>query len=99
MEEEQPLGSSASSSGTDTLAKPRDQPAELVPVDYKIFAMGTDEKIEPHLVFVDVNGTPLQMEIDCTGSALTLISQETFSKLGVQGGAPQLEKTSLHLRT
>ena len=60
--------------------------------------MGTDEKIEPYLVFVDVNGTTLQMEID-TGSALTLISQETFSKLWPQGEAPQLEKTSLRLRT
>ena len=98
MEEEQPLGSSASSSGTDTPAKPRDQPAELLPVNYEIFAMGTDEKIEPYLVFVDVNGTTLQMEID-TGSALTLISQETFSKLWPQGGAPQLEKTSFRLKT
>ena len=98
MEEEQPLGSSASSSGTDTPAKPRDQPAELLPVNYEIFAVGTDEKIEPYLVFVDVSGTTLQMEID-TGSALTLISQETFSKLWPQGGPPQLEKTSLCLRT
>ena len=49
-------------------------------------------------MFVDVNGTTLQMEID-TVSALTLISQETFSKLWPQGEAPQLEKTSLRLRT
>ena len=47
---------------------------------------------------VDINGATLQMEID-TGSAMTLISQATFSKLWSQGNAPVLESTPIRLRT
>ena len=47
---------------------------------------------------VDINGATLQMEID-TSSALTLISQATFSKLWSQGNAPVLESTPISLST
>ena len=38
------------------------------------------------------------MEID-TGSALTLISQETFRRLWPQGESPKLDSTPIRLRT
>ena len=38
------------------------------------------------------------MEID-TGSALTLVSQATFSKLWPQGNSPPLASTPIRLRT
>ena len=64
------LGSSASSSGTDTPAKPLDQPAELLPVNYDIFAVGIYQRYALSGV-CGCEWTTLQMEID-TGSALTL---------------------------
>ena len=60
--------------------------------------MGTDRKAGPYLTTVTINDATLQMEID-TGSALTLISESTFSKLWPQGNAPHLENTGIRLRT
>ena len=50
------------------------------------------------MVSVDINGATLSMEID-TGSAVSLISEETFSELWHQGKSPCLESTSIRLRT
>ena len=47
---------------------------------------------------VSLNGAMLQMEID-TGTALTLISETTFSELWPRGNSPHLESTSIHLQT
>ena len=62
-------GSSPSASPVVPLVPPAGPPAEPFPVDYQIFAVGTDTKV---LVSVDINGATLLMEID-TGSALTLV--------------------------
>ena len=63
-----------------------------------MFGVGTDKKADPYLVTVTVEGATLQMEID-TGSALTLISQATFSKLWPEGQSPRLEGTTVRLKT
>ena len=47
---------------------------------------------------VEISGATLQMEID-TGSALTLVSQATFSQLWPHENAPRLETTPVRLRT
>ena len=73
-------------------------PPEPFPVDYNVFVVGTDKKVDPYLATVTINGATQQMEID-TGSALTLISQATFSKLWPDGNAPHLESTAVRLRT
>ena len=67
-------------------------------MNYDLFAVETDMKVDPYLVSVDINGATQQMEID-TGSALTLISQATFSKLWSQGNAPIPESTLVRIRT
>ena len=77
---------------------PHVRPTEPLPVNYEIYALGTDKKVDPYRVTVNINGAALQMEID-TGSALTLISQATFSTLWPQGKSPSLKSTSIHLRT
>ena len=64
-------------------------PPEPLPVDYNVFGVGTDKKANTYLVTVTVDGATLQMEID-TGSALTLISKATFSKLWPEGQSPRL---------
>ena len=79
-------------------ATPQVPPAEPHPVNYDIFAVGPDKKVDPYLVSVDIDGATLQMEID-TGSALTLISQATFSQLWPQGKSPSLQSTPIRLRT
>ena len=63
-----------------------------------MFAVGTDKKVDAYLAAVEINGATLLTEID-TGSALSLISQLTFSKLWPQGISPKLESTSIRLRT
>ena len=67
-------------------------------MDYNVFGVGTDKEADPYLVTVTVDGAILQMEID-TGSALTLISQATFSKLWPEGQSPRLEGTTVRLKT
>ncbi|ETW98460.1 MAG: hypothetical protein ETSY2_42800 [Candidatus Entotheonella gemina] len=47
---------------------------------------------------ITLNGATLQMEID-TGSALTLISEATYSALWPKGNSPRLEPTPVRLRT
>ena len=47
---------------------------------------------------VDISGATHQMEVD-TGSALTLVSEATFSKLWPPGTYPHLESTPIRLRT
>ena len=64
-------------------------------MDYSIFAVGTDKKVDPYLAAVGINGATV---ID-TGSALSLVSQSTFSKLWPQGNSPKLESISIRLRT
>ena len=74
-------------------------PTQLpLPVDYNIYELGMYKKVEPYLTKVTINGATLQMEID-TGSALTLISQATFSKLWPGDNSPHLERTPIRLRT
>ena len=63
-----------------------------------MFVVATDRKVHPYLTTLSINSSTLQMEID-TGSALTLISQATFSKLWPGRNAPHLESTSVRLRT
>ena len=88
--------------GTDKKAHPpatqESPPQEPLPVDYSVFGVGTDKEADPYLVTVTVEGATLQMEID-TGSALTLISQATFSKLWPEGQSPRLEGTTVRLKT
>ena len=88
--------------GTDKKANPpasqESPPQEPLPVDTSVFGVGTDKKADPYLVTVTVEGATLQMEID-TGSALTLISQATFSKLWPEGQSPRLEGTTVRLKT
>ena len=87
--------------GNPTIAspeKPQVQPVEPLPVNYDLFAVETDKKVDPYLVFIDINGATLQMEID-TGSVLTPIGQAIFSNLWSQGNAPILESTPIRLRT
>ena len=94
-EEDEPSSRSSTNAGPVT---PQAPPVEPFPVNYDLFAVGTDKKIDPYLVSVDINGATLQMETD-TGSAMTLISQTTFSKLWPQGNSPPLENTPIRLRT
>ena len=91
-------GSSPSASPVVPLVPPEGPPAEPHPVDYQIFAVGTDTKVDPYLVSVDINGATLLMEID-TGSALTLVSETTFAQLWPRGKSPRLESTSIRLMT
>ena len=91
-------GTEGSSSKALPNASPQGPPAEPFPVDYNIFAVGTDKKVDPYLAAVEINGATLLMEID-TGSALTLISRATFSKLWQQGESTKLEHTPIRLRT
>ena len=93
-EVEPPAGRSTSASPP----KPQALPARPLPVDYKLFEVGTQDKVDPYMVPVVIDGATLLMEID-TGSALTLISQTTFSALWPQGKSPHLESTSIRLRT
>ena len=93
-EVEPPAGSSTSASPP----KPQALPATPLPVDYNLFEVGTQDKVDPYMVPVVIDGATLLMEID-TGSALTLISQTTFSALWPQGKSPHLESTSIRLRT
>ena len=51
-------------------------PTEPLHVDYNIFVVGADRKVDPYMASVEISGA----EID-TGSALTLVSQATFSQL------------------
>ena len=74
------------------------RPPNRSPVDFNIIAVGTDKKVDPYLAAVEINGATLLMEID-TGSALTLISQETFRRLWPQGESPKLDSTPIRLRT
>ena len=69
-----------------------------LPVEYNLYEVGLDKKVQPYTTTVCLNGTTLQMEID-TGSALTLISETTFSKLWPKGHSPHLESTSIRLQT
>ena len=94
-EEDEP--SSRSSTNAAPVA-PQAPPVEPLPVNYDLFAVGTDKKVDPYLMSVDIDGATLLMEID-TGSALTLISQATFSTLWNQENSPRLENTSIRLRT
>ena len=48
-------------------AKPQVPPVEPLPVNYDLSAVGTETKVDPYLVSVDINGATLQMDID-TGS-------------------------------
>ena len=77
---------------------PQPDPSEPIPVDYNVFAVGRDKKVPPYLATVTVNNAKLQMEID-TGSALTLISQATYSSLWPKGLSPPLLSTTVRLRT
>ena len=79
-------------------ATPQAPPAEPLPVNYDVFEVETDRKVEPYLVSVDISGATHQMEID-TGSAVTLVSEATFSKLWHPGKPPRLENTPIRLRT
>ena len=60
--------------GNSSQVAPQVRPTEPLPVNYEIYALGTDKKVDPYRVTVDIYGAALQMEID-TGSVLTLISQ------------------------
>ncbi|ETW98967.1 MAG: hypothetical protein ETSY2_41820 [Candidatus Entotheonella gemina] len=93
-EVEPPAGSSTNASPP----KPQALPATPLPVDYNLFEVGTQDKVDPYMVPVVIDGANLLMEID-TGSALTLISQTTFSALWPQEKSPHLESTSIRLRT
>ena len=73
-------------------------PQQPLPVDYNVFVMGPDKTAEPYLTTVTINGATLKMEID-TGSAVTLVSQATFSKLWPDGNSPRLEGTAVRLKT
>ena len=95
---EQEAGSPFRNPASASPEKPQVPPVEPLPVNYDLFALGTDKKVDPYLVSVDINGATLQMEID-TGFAMTLISQATFSKLWSQGNAPVLESTPIRLWT
>ena len=46
-------------------------PPEPLPVEYDIFVVGTDKKVESYLVAVEICDASLTMEID-TGSTFTL---------------------------
>ena len=48
-------------------AKPQVPPVESLPVNYDLSAVGTDKKVDPYLVSVDINGATMQIDID-TGS-------------------------------
>ena len=87
-------GSSTSASH----ATPQAPPTEPLPVNYDVFEVETDRKVEPYLVSVDISGATHQMEIE-TGSAVTLVSEATFSKLWPPGKPPRLENTPIRLRT
>ena len=81
---------SASGSSTSCLATPQVPqvpPAEPLLGNYDIFAVGTDKKSHPYMVSVCISGATLQMEID-TGSVLSLVSQEVFSRLWPPGKSP-----------
>ena len=71
---------------------------ELLPVDHNVFAVGTAQKENPYLTTVTIIGSTLQIEI-YTGSAVSLISQATLSKLWPQGKSPHLEDSPVCLRT
>ena len=94
-------GTKPSTSGAvaaDPPPTPQPDLPEPIPVDYNVFAVGTDKKVAPYLTTVAVNNAKLQMEID-TGSALTLISQATYSSLWPEGLSPPLQSTTVRLRT
>ena len=96
--EEGPESPSSAVDTEDTTTTQQTPPPEPFPVDYNVFVVGTDKKVDPYLATVTINGATQLMEID-TGSALTLISQATFSKLWPDGNAPHLESTAVRLRT
>ena len=79
-----------------TQETPPQQPP--LPVDYNVFVMGPDKTADPYLTTVTISGATLQMEI-YTGSAATLVSQSTFSKLWPEGNSPHLEGTTVRLKT
>lgn len=73
-------------------------PMEPLHVDYNVFVVGMDKKVDPYLTTVTINGAALQMEVD-TGSSLTLISRDISSKLWERGNSPHLESTPVRPRT
>ena len=83
----------------DDEAEPPPPPPQPDPrqVDYNMFVVCTNQ-VAPFTVSVEVDGSPLTMEID-TGAALSLISQTTYSQLSPEGGAPTLEKSPIRLCT
>ena len=93
-EAEPSSASSTSASPQTPHALPVEPTAEPFPVDYNIFAVGTD-KADPYLASMEINGAALQMEID-TGSALTLM--EPSQNTGPRGGL-RIWRVPIYLKT
>ena len=92
-----PLSTSTAIPGTGPPATDN-APTEPPPIEYNLYVVGRDKKAEPYTTTITLNGATLQMEID-TGSALTLISETTYSTLWPKGNSPRLEPTPVRLRT
>ena len=62
-----------------------------------MYALG-NEKCDPFLVPVYINGICVHLELD-TGASMTLISKKTLDKLWPRETRPKLRSTSTRLRT
>ena len=65
--------------------------------DYTMYTL-TGVSVKPLKVTVSVNNVDLNMEVD-TGASVSIISEETYSRLWPEGQQPSLQESAITLRT
>ena len=81
---------------TEELPEDADSDADTDPV-YSLFTV-SHRSAKPLRVDVELNKTPLSMEVD-TGASVSVISKDTYKKLWPSARAPPLESSDVQLQT